>query len=97
MALTIDAPGDPGAAMVTPKGVLAHSELVAASFGQGVRVDPMAHHFGDIVAVSRADLAVIPRGPALLKALVGRRWSALLMATPSSRARGATSGASGGA
>ena len=49
--------------MNTLLGVLAHSAiafgLVALSFLSGVRIDRMAYLFGDLLAVSRGDLAVI--------------------------------------
>lgn len=66
-------------------GVLAHSALafglVAVSFLPNARVDLMAYLVGDILAVSRADLAVIWGGAALVTALVAWRWSALLAST----------------
>ncbi|MEM7237849.1 MAG: metal ABC transporter permease [Pseudomonadota bacterium] len=74
-----------GYAMDTLLGVLAHSALafglVAVSFLSGIRIDLMAYLFGDILAVSRTDLVVIWGGAALVVALVGWRWSALLTAT----------------
>lgn len=74
-----------GYAMDTVLGVLAHSALafglVAVSFLSGVRIDLMAYLFGDILAVSRADLLVIWGGAALVVALIASRWSALLAAT----------------
>ena len=72
-------------AMDTLLGVLAHSALafglVAVSFLSGIRIDLMAYLFGDILAVSRVDLAVIWGGGALVVALTAWRWSALLAAT----------------
>jgi len=41
----------------------------------------MAYLFGDILAVSRGDLAVIWGGATLVVALIGWRWSALLTST----------------
>ena len=74
-----------GYAMDTVLGVLAHSALafglVAVSFLSGIRIDLMAYLFGDILAVSRADLLVIWGGAALVVALIASRWSALLTAT----------------
>jgi zinc transport system permease protein len=71
--------------MDTLLGVLAHSALafglVAVSFISGVRIDLMAYLFGDILAVSRGDLAVIWGGAALVVALISWRWSALLTST----------------
>lgn len=74
-----------GTPMDTALGVLSHSALaaglVAVAFLPGVRVDLMAYLFGDILAVSRADLAVIWIGAALVLALIWWRWSPLLTAT----------------
>jgi zinc transport system permease protein len=85
MALTVNLLTGRGFAMDTLLGVLAHSALafglVAVSFLSGVRIDLMAYLFGDILAVSRTDLAVIWGGAALVVALIGSRWSALLTAT----------------
>ena len=85
MATTVSALAGRGYAMDTLLGVLAHSSLafglVAVSFLQGVRIDLMAYLFGDILAVGRADLAVIWGGAALVLALLWWRWSALLTAT----------------
>ncbi len=85
MALTVSALSGRGYAMDTLLGVLAHSALafglVAVSFLSGIRIDLMAYLFGDILAVSQGDLAVIWGGAALVVALIGWRWSALLTAT----------------
>lgn len=85
MALTVTMLSRRGYAMDTLLGVMAHSALafglVAVSFLSGVRIDLMAYLFGDILAVSRADLAVIWGGAALVVALIGWRWSRLLTAT----------------
>ena len=85
MALTVNALAGRGHAMDTLLGVLAHSALafglVAVSFLSGVRIDLMAYLFGDILAVSRTDLAVIWGGAALVAGLIAWRWSALLTAT----------------
>lgn len=85
MALGVSALTGRGHAMDTLLGVIAHSALafglVAVSFLGGVRIDLMAYLFGDILAVSRGDLAVIWSGAALVVALIGWRWSALLTAT----------------
>ena len=63
MALVVSILSGRGYAMDTLLGVLAHSAiafgLVAVSFLSGVRIDLMAYLFGDILAVSRDDLAVI--------------------------------------
>ena len=85
MALTVSVLSDRGYAMDTLLGVLAHSALafglVAVSFLSGIRIDLMAYLFGDILAVSRADLAVIWGGAILVIALMSWRWSALLTST----------------
>ncbi len=85
MALTVNLLTGRGYAMDTLLGVLAHSALafglVAVSFLSGIRIDLMAYLFGDILAVSRMDLAVIWGGAALVVALIGWRWSTLLTAT----------------
>lgn len=66
-------------------GVAAHSALaaglVAAAFLPGVRLDLMGYLFGDILAVSRADLALIWLGAAGIWALMAWRWRRLLTAT----------------
>lgn len=85
MALIVNTLTGRGYAMDTLLGVLAHSALafglVAVSFLSGIRIDLMAYLFGDILAVSRMDLSVIWGGAALVMALVGWRWSALLTST----------------
>jgi zinc transport system permease protein len=85
MALTVAGLSGRGHAMDTVLGVLAHSALafglVAASFQSGLRVDLSAWLFGDILAVSRADLAIVWGGAALVVALLVWRWQGLLTAT----------------
>ena len=85
MALIVTLLADRGYAMDTLLGVLAHSALafglVAVSFLSGIRIDLMAYLFGDILAVSRGDLAVIWAGAVVVVALILWRWSALLTAT----------------
>jgi zinc transport system permease protein len=85
MAATVATLAARGHAMDTVLGVLAHSSLafglVAVSFLPGVRVDLSAYLFGDILAVSRADLGFIWGGAAGVLGLVASRWSALLTAT----------------
>ncbi len=85
MALAVSSLTAHGQAMDTMLGVMAHSALaiglVAVSFVQGVRVDLMAYLFGDILAVSKGDLAVIWGGAAAVILLILWRWSALLTAT----------------
>ena len=85
MALTVaPAPGR-SYAVDTLLGVLAHAALaaglVALSFLHGVRVDLMGYLFGDILAVSRGDLAVIWGGAAAIVALLAWRWRGLLLST----------------
>lgn len=66
-------------------GVGAHSALafgvIAVALLGGPRVDLMAWLFGDLLAVGRADLAVIWGGAAAVLGLLAWRWSALLTAT----------------
>ncbi|WP_224826152.1 metal ABC transporter permease [Cognatishimia sp. MH4019] len=85
MALAVSSLSGKGYAVDTLLGVLAHSALafglVAVSFLQGVRIDLMAYLFGDVLAVTRTDLAVIWGGAGLVLALTAWRWSALLTAT----------------
>ena len=85
MAMVVSTLSGRGFAMDTLLGVMAHSALavglVAVSFTGGVRVDLMAYLFGDILAVSRSDLAVIWAGAGLVLALLLWRWQALLTAT----------------
>ncbi len=85
MALTVTLLTGRGYAMDTLLGVMAHSALafglVAVSFLSGIRIDLMAYLFGDLLAVSKSDLAVIWGGAALVVALISWRWSHLLTAT----------------
>ncbi len=85
MALTVSLLSGRGYAMDTLLGVLAHSALafglVAVSFLSGIRIDLMAYLFGDILSVSRGDLAVIWGGALLVIGLIGWRWSPLLIST----------------
>jgi len=85
MASTVSTLAGRGFAMDTLLGVLAHSALafglVGVSFLSGVRLDLMAYLFGDILAVSRGDLAVIWGGAAIVAGLIAWRWQALLTAT----------------
>jgi zinc transport system permease protein len=85
MAGTVSTLAARGWAMDTTLGVLAHSALafglVAVSFLPGVRTDLSALLFGDILAVSRADLAFVWLGSLAVVALLVWRWQALLTAT----------------
>ena len=85
MAPALSAIAARGHAVDTGLGVIAHSALalglVAVAFLPDVRVDLMGFLFGDILAVSRTDLAVIWGGAALVLALILWRWQAMLMST----------------
>lgn len=85
MAGTVSTLAAKGWAMDTTLGVLAHSALafglVAISYVPNVRADLSSYLFGDILAVSRADLAFIWGGAALVLALLIWRWQRLLTAT----------------
>lgn len=85
MAVTVATLAARGWAMDTTLGVLAHSALafglVAVSFVPGARTDLSAWLFGDILAVSRADLAYVWGGAAVVLALLAWRWQALLTTT----------------
>lgn len=85
MAATVSTLSARGWAMDTTLGVLAHSALalglVAVSFVQGARLDLSAYLFGDILAVSRGDLAFIWGGALAVAGLMLWRWQALLTAT----------------
>lgn len=66
-------------------GILAHSSLaiglVTLSFMPSVRVDLSGYLFGDLLAISRIDLAWIYGGAALVLGLLIWLWRGLLMAT----------------
>jgi zinc transport system permease protein len=85
MALTVSTATGRTYAMDTMLGVASHGALavglVSVSFLSGVRVDLMGYLFGDILSVTRADLAVIWGGAALVIALLVWRWDRLLTAT----------------
>lgn len=85
MAVTVATLAAKGWAMDTTLGVLAHSALafglVAVSFVPGVRTDLTAWLFGDILAVSRGDLAFVWGGALVVLGLLAWRWQALLTAT----------------
>lgn len=85
MATTVATMAARGWAMDTTLGVMAHSALalglVAVSLVHGVRTDLSTWLFGDILAVTRADLAFIWGGAALVLGLLAWRWQALLTAT----------------
>ncbi|MAQ46885.1 MAG: hypothetical protein CL813_04815 [Confluentimicrobium sp.] len=85
VALLIGRIGGGALAHDTALGVMAHGALalglVAVSLTPGVRVDLDTYLFGDILAVSRADLAVIWGGAGVVMALMAWHWSRLLTAT----------------
>lgn len=66
-------------------GVAAHgalaSGLVAASFLTGVRLNLESYLFGDILAVSWADVALIWGGAAAILGLICWRWRGLVLST----------------
>lgn len=66
-------------------GILAHASLalglVILSLVGTVRVDLTAYLFGDVLAVSRADLAGIWAGTALVLLVLSRLWRPLVFAT----------------
>ncbi len=68
-------------------GILSHSALalglVVIAFLPGLRVDLMAYLFGDILAVSRVDIAVIYGGGLVILALLALIWRPLLARTVS--------------
>ena len=74
VALLIGRIGGGALAHDTALGVMAHGALalglVAVSLTPGVRVDLDTYLFGDILAVSRADLAVIWGGAGVVMALM---------------------------
>jgi zinc transport system permease protein len=85
MAVTVAGLSARGWAMDTTLGVLAHSALafglVAVSFFPAVRIDLSAYLFGDILAVSRAELGLVWLGALVVVGLLAWRWQALLTAT----------------
>jgi len=66
-------------------GILAHSGLaiglVALSFIEGPRIDLMAYLFGDVLAVTRSELAWIGGGGLAVLAALGLLWRPLLAVT----------------
>lgn len=85
MALAVSWMTARGQSPDTGLGVLSYSALsaglVAISFAPGVRVDLGAFLFGDILAVTRADLAVVWGGAIIIAGLIIWRWSRLLLST----------------
>jgi zinc transport system permease protein len=85
MAVTVAGLSARGWAMDTTLGVLAHSALafglVAVSFFPAVRTDLSSYLFGDVLAVSRAELGLVWLGSLAVLGLLAWRWQALLTAT----------------
>lgn len=85
MALVLTALSGRGRTADSVLGVLAYSALaiglVAVSFLPGVRVDLSAYLFGDVLSVTRGDLAWVWGGGGAILALLLWRWNALLTTT----------------
>ncbi|MEM7187995.1 MAG: metal ABC transporter permease [Pseudomonadota bacterium] len=85
VALTVSTLGRRGHSMDSTLGVLSHGGLalglVAISLSRDVPVDLHGYLFGDVLAVSQVDLAVIWVGALLVVGLLIWRWQALLTAT----------------
>ena len=85
MAILMQGLSGRGLAQDTLLGVLSHAALaiglVAVSFLSGARIDLMGYLFGDILAVTVSDLALIWAGAAAVIALLAWRWQRLLTAT----------------
>ena len=85
MALAITALAKRGLSTDTSLGVLSHTALAAGlvtvSLAGISSLDLNAYLFGDVLAASRADLAIIWGGGALVVAMLVWRWSRLLTAT----------------
>ena len=85
MAFMVSQLSGRGLASDTLLGVSAHAGLalglVVASFLSGVRIDLMAYLFGDILAVTLADLYTIWLGVFMVILLVYWRWSQMLIST----------------
>ena len=82
IAFTVSALGERGATTDSLLGVLDYSALaaglVAASLLSPGKLDLMAYLFGDILVVSKADLALILGGACAVSFLLIRRWRALV-------------------
>lgn len=85
MALTVSLASGRTYAMDTMLGVASHGALalglVAVSFLSGIRLDLIGYLFGDILSVTRSDLAVIWVGASIVAGLVIWRWRSLLIST----------------
>ncbi len=86
-ALLVHALGDRRAAGDTILGVIAHGALalglVAVALAPGGRANLEAWLFGDVLAVSKTDLALIWGGAVVIVFVMVWRWSRLLTATVS--------------
>ncbi|MBT9432995.1 zinc ABC transporter permease subunit ZnuB [Candidatus Sodalis endolongispinus] len=75
----------PQLAVDTLLGILAHGSLslglVVVSLMQGVRVDLMAYLFGDLLAVTPQDIALVAVVGAVVLTLILWQWRALLSVT----------------
>lgn len=85
MAFLVSAATGRTYAMDTMLGVASHGALaaglVAVSFLPSVRLDLLSYLFGDILAVSKSDIAFIYVGAAVIAGLIAWRWRKLLLAT----------------
>ncbi len=85
MALLVWGLAARGLAVDTLLGVLAHGALGVGLLGvalvPGPRIDLEAWLFGDVLTVTRGDLAVVWGGAALVALLVWRNWALLLTST----------------
>ena len=85
MAVAVSTLSERGLAMDTLLGVASHGSLavglVAVAVASPRAIDVEAYLFGEILAVTRTDLAVIWSGAAVVLGLVVWRWPALLTAT----------------
>ena len=94
VAIAVSSVSGRGIATDTLLGVASHGGLaiglVAVSLASPRAIDIEAYLFGELLAVTRTDLAIIWGGAALVLGLLFWRWSALLTATLSPElARGA--------
>lgn len=85
LALFVQSFSRPGTSVDSLLGVAAHAGLafglVGISLLTTVRVDPMSFLFGDILAVSKTDLATIWIGAIAVVAIILWRWGPLLLTT----------------
>ncbi|MDP5084331.1 MAG: metal ABC transporter permease [Yoonia sp.] len=85
MAMLIHGLSGQGTSVDTMLGVLSHSALalglVAVTLIPGQRIDLDAYLFGDVLSVTRMDLAVIWGGGVIVVAVLWWHWSAMLTAT----------------